>query len=302
MTSALLRARPDLLPTLAVALSGALWGLFWIPMRLAEEGGLPGGWGAAVFFLPAVAVLIPVAFRRRGALRAGGLGLIVTGFLTGSAFAFYAVSLAYTDVVRSILLFYLTPIWSTILGRFLLGERVTATRVAALVLGLAGLAVILGAEDGFPWPRNAGDWLALAAGIGWAYGSLRVYQDEGSPGLGPGVFEQVFVFLACGWVVTLAVLLLLPGGAPAPPLSALSSEAAIVLGVLALATLPTAFLILWGASRLSPARVGILLMMEIVVGVTTAALWAGEAFGLPEVAGTLLILSAAAAESLRRPG
>ncbi len=297
MNSALLRARPDLLPTLAVALSGALWGLFWIPMRVAEEGGLPGGWGAAVFFLPAVAVLVPAALRRRGALRAGGISLIITGFLTGSAFAFYAVSLAYTDVVRSILLFYLTPVWSTILGRFLLGERITVTRLAALALGLAGLAVILGAEGGFPWPRNAGDWLALAAGIGWAYGSLRVYRDQE-----PRVFEQVFVFLACGWVVTLAVLLMVPGGAPAPPLSALSSEAAIVLGVLALATLPTAFLILWGASRLSPARVGILLMMEIVVGVTTAALWAGEAFGLPEVAGTLLILSAAAAESLRRPG
>lgn len=296
MNLAVLRARPDLLPTLAVALSGALWGLFWIPMRLAEEGGLPGGWGAAVFFLPAIAVLVPGAAKRWRGFKAGGLALVLTGLLTGSAFGLYAVSLVYTEVVRSILLFYLTPVWSTILGRILLGERITLTRLIALSLGLGGLAVILGAEGGFPWPRNVGDWLALAAGIGWAYGSLRVYSNSR-----PQVFEQVFVFLVCGWLVTLAVLLLLPGAADPPPLSALSSRAAIVLGILALATLPTSFLILWGASRLSPARVGILLMMEIVVGVGTAALWAKEPFGTPEIVGTLLILSAAAAESLRRP-
>ena len=46
--------------------------------------------------------------------------------------------------MRVLLLFSLTPVWGTLLGRVLLGERVTANRGMALALGLAGLDVILG--------------------------------------------------------------------------------------------------------------------------------------------------------------
>ena len=60
------------------------------------------------------------------------------------------------------------------------------------------------------------------------------------------------------------------------------------------------FLTIWPATLLSPGRVGILLMGELVVGVSSAALLSGEPFGFRELLGTLLIISAGAVEVFGR--
>jgi drug/metabolite transporter (DMT)-like permease len=219
----------------------------------------------------------------------------VTGLFTGTAFAAYATSLLMTEVVRTLLLFYLSPVWSTLLGLALLGERLTRYRILALVLGFAGLLVVLGVGAQFPWPKNLGDWLALASGLAWAYGSLRLYK-AGAVGL----MEQLFVFVLGGFAV-LALAAGLGGQAfgASPEASALIEAApwALLIGLL---MLPMLILTIWPAMRLSPGRVGILLMGEIVVGVASAALLAGEPFGPREIIGTLLILGAGVIEVLGR--
>jgi drug/metabolite transporter (DMT)-like permease len=64
--------------------------------------------------------------------------------LTGAAFSLFTTALALTDVIRAILLFYLTPAWGTILGLLFLGERLDRARDLALLFAFVGLAVILG--------------------------------------------------------------------------------------------------------------------------------------------------------------
>jgi len=68
--------------------------------------------------------------------------------------------------------------------------------------------------------------------------------------------------------------------------------------LIALFGVPPVIMALWGASRLSPGRVGILLMGEVVVGVASAATWAGEPFGTREILGTVLIVGAALIETV----
>ena len=67
--------------------------------------------------------------------------------------------------------------------------------------------------------------------------------------------------------------------------------------------LPVVWLTIFGASWLDPVRVAIFLMLEIVVGISTAALLAGEPFGARELAGAVLILGASGVEitARRRP-
>ena len=288
----LLQRRPVLLPSMGVAISGALWGLFWIPVRAIDDAGIRGGWATLTFNIIAIALLLPVAIIRWRRFAAGGRLLLTTGLLTGAAFTFYAASLLFTEVVRALLLFYLTPVWSTLLGRVLLDERITRSRVVALVLGVAGLLVLFGFDGGLPWPRNAGDWLALISGIAWAYGSLRIYRDQQI-----GAFESVFTFFIAGTLVALAVIALpLEGNALPPTFEALRLVAVWLPITVSLLVLPSVFLIIWGAGTLSPGRLGILLMLEIVVGIVSAALWAGEPFGARELASTLLIFGAGLVE------
>ncbi len=289
------RARPDLLPSLSVVLASGVWGLFWIPMRALRDQGIDGGWAGLSIYLCGAALCLPAVFWRRRHLAGGGTRLLITGLFTGAAFSLYAASLLLTEVVRALLLFYMTPIWSTFLGWLLLGERITVNRIIAIVLGFAGLGTILGFEGGIPWPRNLGDWMGLLSGLAWAYGSLRVYSD---PRGGP--LEQVFAFVAGGLAVSaLLVLLPLRGVADLPTAAALRDVVPWLLLMAGVFVLPSMVVVFWGARRLSPGRLGILFMCEILVGVASAAALAGEPFGAREVVGTLLITGAGVVEMAR---
>ena len=291
MKSANRVARPRLgAPEAVIAVSGALWGLYWIPVRHLEDRGVGVVWMTLGLFLVALAMFVPVLVRHPPARAVFTPRMLVTGLLTGGSFVLYSVSIVLTEVVTAILLFYLSPVWATVLGRLLLGERFTVSRLAALVLGLGGLWVVLGGESGLPLPRNPGDWCALTAGVTWAFGTLRVHQDAAvSP-----IAHTAALFV--GGTAVIAILALLPAlEAPVPAVTA--PAAAIVLAIAVLSVL-SAGGILWGARLISPGRAGLLLMMEVITGLASAALLAGEPFGMVQGVGSTLIMAAALAEVL----
>lgn len=290
------RGNKDLLPSLAVVLGGVMWGLFWIPLREVGSDGLTGVWPGALIYSGLCLVLLPVlAVKRKTLVGINWLAFAWCGLFTGAAFTLYSISLFLTDVVRSILLFYMTPIWSTILGVLFLGERLTWNRGIALLLGLAGLLTILGVGAQIPWPKNIGDWLALIAGMTWAYGCYCMYKLEGS-----GVFGQLLTF-SFGSLFVSVGFIIFGGVALSPPVefreltTAIPTAIAVIIFVL-----PMLLLTLWPATVLSPGRVGLLLMGEVVVGVVSAAILTNEAFGLREFVGALLIVSAGFVEVAKR--
>jgi drug/metabolite transporter (DMT)-like permease len=187
----------------------------------------------------------------------------------------------------------MSPVWSALIGFAFLGERLTPARLAALALSLGGLFVILGGRDDWPWPANAGDWLALISGMLWSLGSFRLYRAPEAP-LG----ICLYMTLAGGVLVALALLALLPtaeiGSFPSP--AQWERIALPLLAISGLLLMPLNGLAIWGAQRVSPTRIGILLMLDVVVGVSSAALFSGEPFGWREGGGALLVMMGAAAE------
>ena len=146
--------------------------------------------------------------------------------------------------------------------------------------------MLLGFADGLPLPRSLGDWLGLAAGVLFALSVTLVRKGEAISGL-----EQTMVSFAAAALLS---LLLLRGHAAGAPVGA------AVLAWAALAALawllPLTWLLLWGARFLEPGRVSLLLLLEVAVAALSAALLAGEPFGLREASGCLLILAAGALE------
>ncbi len=279
---------------LACALAGVVWGLFWIPLRALGDAGITGAWATAMlFFWPFVLVLPLAAWRWRRTLR-GGFGLQVTGLIIATSLVLYANALVYTEVIRALLLFYLTPVWSTLLARIFLKEPITGVRWVAIALGLTGILVIFGVDTGIPWPRNPGDWMGLAAGIVWAVAAVRMRGDSENHAV-------EFTTVQFGWATLLALgiaFLPISGAGPVPEMERVAGVLPWLLPVVLLVVIPGTFAALWGAALLSPGIVGILFMTEISVGAVTAALWAGEPFGAREIIGILLISSAGLAESL----
>jgi|GEM_PF-30023 len=282
---------------ISVAAGAALWGLFWIPLRALDAAGIDGVWATFVFYAVPALLLVPLGLAHLSRLRAGGWRLFATASLAAVSMVLYTEALLFTEVVRAILLYYLTPVWSTLLARIALGEAITRTRLLGIALGLAGLWVILADEVGVPLPRNPGDWMALASGVVWAFAAVRLKGERA------GAAEIVFLYFALGAVLALATTALADGRAGAPPtLAAVLATLPWLVPALLLVVLPSAFLILWGVRRLSPGLVGLLFMTEITVGAVSAALLSGEPFGAAELAGCILVSTAGLVETPWRPG
>ncbi len=273
---------------LAGLFAGLCWGIFWLPLRMIEQAGLDAPWAMVVFLGVPALMALPVMWALRGDYAAGPRPLM-GGVLAGVAFALYAAALLYTDVVRAVLLFYMTPIWGFLLGWVFLGDRMTWYRWLSIGVGLAGLVVIFADATGLPLPRNAGDWCGLVSGMFWAVGCTLILTETRVR-----ILTHAVNFLVVGAVMALAVAVL-AGAQGAAELPARAEVAGLMwwfAPVAVILILPSSFATIYAPSRLNPGLVGLLFMTEIVVATTTAALWAGERFGLREAVGLPLILSA----------
>jgi drug/metabolite transporter (DMT)-like permease len=276
------------LPILVTIVAASAWGLFWLPLRAFEDNGLAAGWATlAIFATPAV-LLLPLALWRIGRGLPVGAGHVTTGLLVGGAVALYSESVLLTDVARALILFYVTPVWSTLMEITLLKRRLTGPRTMALVLGLAGLVTILGGRTGVPVPQNLGDAMALLAGMAWSCGSMKV---RANPAV--GIFETVFSFFLYGTLVAL-FLALLPFEANGQPPAWEVLERLLPWLVLAAVgfLIPVMWGLLWGSKHIDAGRLGILLQIEAVIGICSAALLTDEPFGTVEILGTCLVIGA----------
>jgi len=287
--------RGDLLPSIAIAVGAAFWGLYWIPIRGIEQAGVHAFWTGPVIFGASSLLFIPFVLLRWRNYVAHWRHILLPGLLAGSAFALYIASLNLTDVVRAILLFYMSPLWSTLLGIVVLKERLTANRVIALLLAFCGLYIVLVVESGLPIPRNTGDWFALISGLCWSIASVKLFQDGARM-----VVEKVTMFVIFALLLSLLLVVWHQGNLEGmPQLSSLDGAWYWIL-IIALSMLPITYLTIWPATVLSPGRVGMLLMVEVIVGVVSAAILTDEQFGVRELAGTVLIISAGVVEVLRQ--
>ena len=177
----------------ALAISAGSWGIYWLPQRILVEGGLTGGWGTIAQMIIGLLILLPIAIWRLIKKKQTGLELPITGLLVGGGFICYALSFLLTDVVRALILFYMTPIWTTIFEILFLKKRPGLERVLTLGLALGGLWIVFSKQTILPLPENAGDWLALAGGAIFAGGMIRLEVVKTD-----GVFPIIFSFFLYG--------------------------------------------------------------------------------------------------------
>jgi len=278
----------------AAVYAGLVFGIYWIPLRTLEGSGFIGLWSVALFNLTSLLLVLPFIVHSRRELIPGRARLHICTIVSGIAFVLYAGAFLYTEVVRVIALFYLMPIWGFLLSRIVTGEKITPIRWSCMALGLSGLIVICGIENGFPLPGNAGDWMALIAGILWAGASMMILTDKEDP----VNYTTGFIF----WSTIISVIAACIGtryGVLAPPHWWEVENIFVWLipfGIIVI--IPAAFATLYGPSQLNPGTVGLLFMTEISIGTATAALFAGEPFGPKEIVGVILITLAGVSEAV----
>lgn len=151
------------------------WGFNWTAIKVAL-----GGVSPLTFRTLCLAVGSAVLF---GIVRAGGQSLAVPKgqWPRLALLAFFNVTCWNALVVfgmtmipsgRAAILAYTMPAWAIPLSAWLLGERMNGRRLTGLVLGMAGMALLIG--EGAAGLRAAplGSLLVLAAALSWALGTV----------------------------------------------------------------------------------------------------------------------------------
>lgn len=275
-------------PALALVFNAAVWGLSWWPLRELAQAGVHPLWATALVY--ALSCVVIAAWRPAAlfeVLRSPALWVIVLA--AGGTNAAFNWAVTVGDVVRVVLLFYLMPLWTLLLARVLLGERVHAAGALRVALGLLGAAIVLWpAQGGWPLPTHPAEWLGLVGGLCFALNNVMLRRQAGSSAPARALAMFLGGVLVAGG---LAALLTLGGTLSAPP--ALGWQWTPLALVLALLFLVSNFALQHGASRL-PAQVTAVLMLTEVVfaSVSAIALGAGLLDWRVAVGGALIALAA----------
>lgn len=281
--------RSTLWPVLALALNAFTWGVSWWPLRWMEARGLHPLWATTLIY--ALAVLVITAWRPRAwgeLLRTPSLWWLVLASGTTNAAFNWAVTIG--DVVRVVMLFYLTPLWTVLLARVLLGERLTPVAGFRIALALAGALVVLwpASGGGLPLPRSLPDWLGVIGGLSFALNNVMLrreaHRSDAARAIamfGGGVFVAGALAVALGAV----------GSVPAPPAPGLAWIAGCA--ALSLAFLAGNLALQYGAARL-PANTTAVIMVSEVLFASASAVLLGAGSLTPTLAlGGALIIGAA---------
>lgn len=276
-------AAVTLLPLIALLLGASFWGISWYPLRLLEAGGLGGLWSTLIIYGTALVLGLAAWVFHRERLRLDGWLLVL---LAASGWCNVAFILAVLEghVVRVLLLFYLSPLWTVLIARVMLQERLTPAARLTLAMAMAGALIMLWDVDtGAPWPRSGADWLALSSGLAFALSNVTIRRVQHVSVWGKTVVAWAGVVLVAGAWIALE-------GLTFPLVGAGVFGGAVALGAFGMGAMTLA--VVYGMTHMPAHRAAVVVLFELVVGAASAQWLTDELVRPQEWAGGVLILLA----------
>lgn len=199
-------------------------------------------------------------------------------------FSGYGVSMM--PAGRASIIAFTMPLWAALFARFVLGERLTGFKIAGLVLGLAGLAVLVGPELRTLGTAPLGAVFMLGAAVSWATGTVLMKRFS---------WTMPVIALA-GWQLMLGSVPITIGAVlferyPAP--GELSTAALLSLAYVLVVPMIFCHWAWFKVVRLFPAAIAAIGTLAIpIVGVFSSAVVLAEPVGLREIVALGLVCSA----------
>jgi probable blue pigment (indigoidine) exporter len=264
------------------------WGLNWPILKalLAELPPLAArGWAglAAMLGLFAAALALGQSLR---VLPGEWRRLLLASALNVTAWMGLAtVGLLWLDAGEGAIVAYTMPVWAALAASAFLGERLTAQRILALVMGLAGVAILLGAHGlEFGLAKLPGAAMILAGAMLFALGTVLTKRAPITLAPLPLV----------GWQVGLGCLpmLLASPFLERPDFGSLSTQGWLAMAYMAVFPLCLCYLTWFAALRRLPAGAAAIgTLLTPLIGVLSASAMLAEPIGLRELTALALTLA-----------
>ena len=279
-------------PRLAALAAVTLWGISFVATRAALTEISPIPLVFIRFALGTAFLLTLLAVRRRLEIppRESWPALAAMGFLGIFLHQMLqAHGLTLTTAVHTGWLIGLIPIWSALLSAVVLREKLGSAKVAGLLLGFAGAALVVtrGKLSGglLALPTTRGDLLILASTVNWA-----VYSVVGRRTLARlGSARATAFAMLVGWAMLAPLFFLRAGWTEYARLSPTGWAAIAFLGI---GCSGLGYLFWYAAlEKLETSRVAAFLYLEPLVTLAAAVALLGEPVHGTTVVGGLIVLA-----------
>ncbi len=271
---------------LAFAAMSSIWGVPYLFIKIAVDGGMPPA-GVAFARVALAAVVLLVLAARADALRPlrGRMRWVALYGVVEIALPFPLIAFGEQRIPSSLaaILIASVPLMIALLSlRFEGAERPTAVRLAGLLIGFAGVITLVGVDVSHRPGELPGVLAVLGAAAGYAVGPLVLKRHLIA--LDPRATMGASLAVAAG-VLALPAALTLPTHAP----SAGAVASVVVLGLLCTALAFVIFNIL--IVEAGPARASVITYLNPVIAVALGVALLGEQPDAGTVAGLLLVLA-----------
>jgi len=279
-------------PRLAALAAVILWGISFVATRAALSEISPIPLVFTRFALGTAFLLTLLAVRRRLEIppRESWPALAAMGFLGIFLHQMLqAHGLTLTTAVHTGWLIGLIPIWSAVLSAVVLREKLGSAKVAGLLLGFAGAALVVtrGNLSGglLALPTTRGDLLILASTVNWAVYSVVGRRTLARLGSARATTFAMFV----GWAMLAPFFFLGAGWTEYARLSPAGWAAIAFLGI---GCSGLGYLFWYAAlEKLETSRVAAFLYLEPLVTLAAAVVLLGEPVHAMTVVGGLIVLA-----------
>lgn len=275
-------------------LFGALcWGIIWFPYRMMAQAGISGV--ASSFYTYAIATLMAAIYcakHWRGVF-ALPLNIVILSIVAGWTNLSYVLAVIDGEVMRVMLLFYLSPLWTLILAHFWLKEKTNAKGYIAIAISLLGAFIMLydPQVSALPLPKNTAEWLALSSGIGFSLTNVITRQSTHLTILAKSFAVWLGVF-----GMSLLFISLSKGTLPRP--DDLMATHWLVMICIAMLLMAATLLVQYGVTQIPATRASVIFLFELVVAAVASYYLAHETMAINEwIGGSLIVLAAIFAAS-----
>lgn len=272
--------------TFGLLFAASTWGFIWFPYRLLQEAGIAGAAASLLTYCIAAVIGGLYCWRHCHGLLRQPRSILWLALAAGWTNLAYVLAVVDGEVMRVMLLFYLSPLWTLALAHFWLHERSGPWGISAIALSLVGAYVMLSSDAAWPLPQNRAEWMGLSAGMAFALANVLTRRAR-------ELTLRAKSFAVWIGVTVVSALYLAAGGSAAwPAQQAVVANVWLLLGVgllLALATVAVQY----GLTHTPVTRASVIFLFELVVAALTSYWLAGEALVLREWLGGGLIIVAA---------
>ncbi|HEY5603117.1 MAG TPA: DMT family transporter [Gammaproteobacteria bacterium] len=272
------------LPVISLLITATLWGVAWYPLRIAESYGIAGLWTSLLIYGAALLCGSLAFWRKFGEIQQQPLMLGAIALTNGWLNIAFILAVIEGNVVRVVLLFYLSPLWSTLLGWLVLKEQLTAWSMATLVVAMIGAMIMLWDPSlGFPWPQNYADWLAITSGMAFSVSNVLVRKLQ-------QISVRTKTMSAWMGVTLVAAIWILLGDVPTPHVEARIWIWTTLIGCSMIMVMTLA--VQYGVTHMPVYRSAVILLFELVAAALSAQWLSDEVIEGKELIGGGLIIVA----------